>query len=55
MAVVTTNTTSNEQHVQLAGLGRALVQHRMLRVDEAASIQKKADEEIGERRVGKEC
>ena len=44
MAVVTTNTTSNEQHVQLAGLGRALVQHRMLRVDEAASIQKKADE-----------
>ncbi|MFP5404905.1 MAG: type IV-A pilus assembly ATPase PilB [Gammaproteobacteria bacterium] len=32
------------QQTTLAGIGRALVQHQMLRVDQAAAIQRKADE-----------
>ncbi len=42
MAVATTPTQTTEQTV-LAGLARALVQHRVLRPDQAVAIQKKAD------------
>ncbi|HWS75160.1 MAG TPA: type IV-A pilus assembly ATPase PilB [Quisquiliibacterium sp.] len=42
MAVATTPTQTTEQTV-LAGLARALVQHRLLRPDQALAIQKKAD------------
>lgn len=42
MAVATTTTQTTEQTV-LAGLARALVQHRMLRPDQAIAIQRKAD------------
>ena len=44
MAIATPSATTNETQVVLAGLGRALVQHRLLRVDEAAALQKKADD-----------
>ncbi len=44
MAVATPSSTTSETQVTLAGLGRALVQHRLLRVDEAAALQKKADD-----------
>jgi type IV pilus assembly protein PilB len=43
MAALAPNTTPSEQAVVIAGLGRALVQHRLLRIDEAVAIQKKAD------------
>jgi len=42
MAVATTPTHASEQTV-LAGLARALVQHQILRPDQALAIQKKAD------------
>ncbi len=42
MAVAAPNTASPEQTV-LTGLARALVQHRMLRLDEAVAIQRRAD------------
>ena len=42
MAVATTTTQTTEQTV-LAGLARALVQHRVLRPDQAIAIQRKAD------------
>ncbi|MFO1198726.1 MAG: type IV-A pilus assembly ATPase PilB [Burkholderiaceae bacterium] len=42
MAVVTLPTHASEQTV-LAGLARALVQHQILRPDQALAIQKKAD------------
>ncbi len=44
MAIATPSSTTNETQIVLAGLGRALVQHRLLRVDEAAALQKKADD-----------
>ncbi|MCP5266341.1 MAG: type IV-A pilus assembly ATPase PilB [Burkholderiaceae bacterium] len=37
-------TTAPGQQVTLAGLGRALVQHQMLRPDQAVEVQKKADQ-----------
>ena len=43
MAALAPNTTPSEQAVVIAGLGRALVQHRLLRIDEAVAIQRKAD------------
>ena len=40
----TQNTQPSGERVSLAGLGRALVQHRVMRPDQAVAIQKEADE-----------
>jgi len=44
MAVATTMQRPPDQQTTLAGIGRALVQHQMLRLDQAGAIQRKADE-----------
>ena len=44
--------------VALPGLARALVQHQMLRIDQAVAMHQKAlaaEQGSEERRVGKEC
>ena len=43
MAVVLAPNSAPDLAVVIAGLGRALIQHRLLRPDEAVAIQKKAD------------
>jgi type IV pilus assembly protein PilB len=43
MAIAVAPNSTPDQAVIIAGLGRALIQHRLLRLDEAVAIQKKAD------------
>ncbi|HVL55003.1 MAG TPA: type IV-A pilus assembly ATPase PilB [Burkholderiaceae bacterium] len=42
-SVIATQTATATDGVILAGLGRALVQHQLLRLDQAVAVQKKAD------------
>ncbi|ODT37002.1 MAG: type IV-A pilus assembly ATPase PilB [Lautropia sp. SCN 70-15] len=44
MAAITTTQRPQARQTTLAGLGRALVQHQRLRLDQATDIQRKADE-----------
>ena len=44
MAAATTTQRAPAQQTTLAGLGRALVQHQIIRLDQATAIQRKADE-----------
>ncbi|HRO57843.1 MAG TPA: type IV-A pilus assembly ATPase PilB [Burkholderiaceae bacterium] len=44
MAAATTTQRAPAQQTALAGLGRALVQHQIIRLDQATAIQRKADE-----------
>ncbi|NLD69744.1 MAG: type IV-A pilus assembly ATPase PilB [Limnobacter sp.] len=44
MAAASTTQRAPAQQTTLAGLGRALVQHQIIRLDQATAIQRKADE-----------
>ena len=44
MAAATTTQRAPAQQTTLAALGRALVQHQVIRLDQATAIQRKADE-----------